>query len=279
MPSAECAGACILPAGRAIVRKDQAASAAIPHYRGRAAVLAAAVAFGVYGILSKFALNAGVEPLVLLFWRFGLAALLLLLLARIVKEPPLNRSSLPALAALGVLYAAMSLTYILTVKNAGVPYAVLLLYAYPAVVAAIERVHGAHLHVPRLIATAMALAGVALLVYAPHGSISAAGALIGLCSALAYGLYIYYGSATMREAPAIGGAAAIVTAAADLRHGASRCAAGRRYAKDRARKSGAARDAGTADRRGLGCDRAGRAVAPRSIPRRTARRNRRDAVA
>ena len=177
-------------------------------------MLAAAVAFGIYGILSKFALNAGVEPLALLFWRFGLAGLLLVLLARIVKEPPLNRRSLPALAALGVLYAAMSLTYILTVKNAGVPYAVLLLYAYPAVVAATERLHGAHLHVPRLIATAMALAGVALLVYAPHGSISAAGALIGLCSALAYGLYIYYGSATMREAPAIGGAAAIMTAAA-----------------------------------------------------------------
>src|SRR5689334_12775389 len=43
---------------------------------GGAAVLAAAVAFGVYGILSKFALNAGLEPLMLLFWRFALAALL-----------------------------------------------------------------------------------------------------------------------------------------------------------------------------------------------------------
>jgi drug/metabolite transporter (DMT)-like permease len=181
---------------------------------GRAAVLAAAVAFGIYGILSKFALNAGVEPLVLLFWRFGLAALILLGLARAVKEPPVQKTSLPALAALGVLYAAMSLTYILTVKNAGVPYAVLLLYAYPAVVAAVERLHGTHLHLPRVVATAMALAGVALLVYAPHGSISAAGALIGLCSALAYGLYIYYGSGTMRNAPAIGGAAAIMASAA-----------------------------------------------------------------
>jgi drug/metabolite transporter (DMT)-like permease len=181
---------------------------------GGAAVLAAAVTFGIYGILSKFALNAGVEPLMLLFWRFALAALLLIFLARIVKEPQLHRTSLPALAALGVLYAAMSLTYILTVKNAGVPYAVLLLYAYPAVVAAIERLHGTHLHVPRMIATAMALAGVALLVYAPHGTISAAAALIGLCSALSYGLYIYYGSGAMRRAPAIGGAAAIMAAAA-----------------------------------------------------------------
>lgn len=185
-----------------------------PFDGGRAAVLAAAVAFGVYGILSKFALNAGIEPLTLLFWRFGLAALLLAVLARAVKEPHLKRTSLPALGALGVLYAAMSLTYLLTVKNIGVPYAVLLLYAYPAVVAAVERLHGTQLHLPRVIATAMALAGVALLVYAPHGSISAAGAFIGLASALAYGLYIYYGSGTMRSAPAIGGAAAIMASAA-----------------------------------------------------------------
>lgn len=181
---------------------------------GRAAVLGAAVAFGVYGILSKFALNAGVTPLTLLFWRFGLAALVLVLLARAVKEPPLRKASVPALAALGIAYAAMSLTYLFTVKNAGVPYAVLLLYAYPAVVAVVERLHGAKLHTPRIVATALALAGVALLVYAPHGSISAGNAVIGLSSALAYGLYIYYGSGTMRSAPAIGGAAAIMSAAA-----------------------------------------------------------------
>lgn len=183
---------------------------------GRAAVLGAAVAFGVYGILSAFALNRGVAPYALLFWRFFLAAAALWTLAAVTRERMPDPRSLRAFAVLGAAYAAMSVAYLLTVKSAGVPYAVLLLYAYPAVVAGFERLHGRKLHGRRIAATLLALSGVGLLVYAPAGTLTVAGAAIGLSAALTYGAYIYYGSAVMRAAPPLSSAAAIMSAAAVL---------------------------------------------------------------
>lgn len=181
--------------------------------RGAAAVLLSAVAFGTYGVLGKSALDAGFAPFALLFWRFALAALVLWFIARVIKEPPLPAGVAIPLAALGVAYATMSATYLHTVQYAGVSYAVLLFYAYPAVVALIERIHGKPLRIARVAAVLFALGGVALLVYGPRAAISPANVLVGASSAVAYGAYIFYGSDALRALPVMRATALILGSA------------------------------------------------------------------
>ena len=171
--------------------------------RGAIAVLGSAITFGTYGVLGKWALAAGVEPFALLFWRFAAAAVILWLLAGLIKEQALPPRMLPALAGLGVAYAAMSWAYLHTMQTAGVSYAVLLFYAYPVVVAVIERLHGRPLRFVRVAAIVLAMTGVVLLVHAPATPIAPLTLFIGICAALAYGVYIFYGSGTLRGVPAM----------------------------------------------------------------------------
>lgn len=181
--------------------------------RGTAAVLASALAFGTYGVLGKSALDAGLAPFALLVGRFALASLVLWFVARLMKEPALPPRVALVLAGLGVAYAAMSAAYLHTVQHAGVSYAVLLFYAYPAVVAIIERLHGRPLRLARTAAVVLALGGVALLVYGPRSAISPLNVLVGVSSALAYGVYIFYGSSALRDLPVMRSTALILASA------------------------------------------------------------------
>ena len=185
-----------------------------PFDSGTLCVLGSAIAFGTAGVLGKAALNAGFAPFTLLFWRFALAALVLWAIAGALKEAALPRGIAITLAALGFTYAIMSGAYLHTVQHVGVSYAVLLLYAYPAVVALIERVYRRPLRIARVVAIVLALGGVTLLVHGPHASITPANLLTGIGAALAYGFYIFYGSDVLRSVPIMRATSVIMASAA-----------------------------------------------------------------
>lgn len=182
--------------------------------RGTLCVLGSAIAFGTAGVLAKSALNAGFAPLTLLFWRFALAAFILWLLARCLKEAPLPRRVTLTLAALGFTYALMSAAYVHTVQYVGVSYAVLLFYAYPAVVALFERLYRRPLRVARIGAILLALGGVVLLVHGPRVAIALTDLGIGVASAIVYGIYIFYGSDALRALPVMRASSVILASAA-----------------------------------------------------------------
>ena len=153
-------------------------------------------------------------PSILLLWRFAIAAVALWLLASILGERAMPRRALPTLCALGIACALMSAAYLHVVQRAGVSYAVLLLYTYPIVVAGLERLYRRPLTLARIAALGLASLGVAMLVHAPPGAVTAQIVLVGAFAAVMYGLYIFFGSDALRPLPRLRSAAVITACSA-----------------------------------------------------------------
>lgn len=133
----------------------------------------------------------------ILFWRFGIAAAVLWIACAVLRKPPLPHKRALPLLALGVAYLGMSTAYLVTIGRAGASYAVLLLYAYPAVVALFEHLLGNRLTRVRALSVATALTGIVLLVHSPHGTLDTISIAIGLSSAVIYALYLVGSSRAM----------------------------------------------------------------------------------
>ncbi|HET6637580.1 MAG TPA: DMT family transporter [Gemmatimonadota bacterium] len=180
--------------------------------RGTAAILVSAASYGFLSILGKLAFAAGVDVLPLAAWRFliGAAVVWILLAARRRPLPPLRRW--PGLAALGLLYAIDSLSYLAALQWVPASTAVLLFYVYPVVVVLLAALFlGEHLTRRKLTATALALTGCALTV----GSGISGGRPLGLAlvvfAMLALSTYIVASRPIMASLPAHGSAAVTLT--------------------------------------------------------------------
>src|SRR5437868_6201588 len=98
--------------------------------------------FGSYGLLSKAALASGMKAPTILFWRFFVGAIGLWIACALLRRAAIPRDKIPRVALLGLAYLGMSTAYLTTIARVGASYAVLLLYAYPAIVALIEHLLG-----------------------------------------------------------------------------------------------------------------------------------------
>lgn len=95
-------------------------------------VLISAVAFGAMPILANLAYADGATPLTLLFVRFSSAALLMLALMAVRREPIPRGKVLLGLIALGGLgYVGQSMAYFTALTFASAGLVALLLYLYP----------------------------------------------------------------------------------------------------------------------------------------------------
>ena len=157
--------------------------------------LTSAASFGVMPVLTKVAYDDGAEPIGVLATRFALAAALLLVLARIRREPLPRGRTLATLAGLGALgYVGMSLCYFFALERISAGLTVLLLYFYPALVVVLGAV--VLRDRPRPVAlgcVAVATVGTALTI-GPVGRGQGVGVLLGLGSALVYATYILVSS-------------------------------------------------------------------------------------
>lgn len=157
--------------------------------------LTSATCFGVMPVLAKVAYDDGAEPVGVLAVRFALAAVLLLALARVRREPLPRGRTAATLVGLGAVgYVGMSLCYFFALERISAGLTALLLYFYPALVVVLgalilrRRPRGAV-----VACVAVATIGTVLTIGPVQGG-QAFGVVLGLGSALVYAAYIVISS-------------------------------------------------------------------------------------
>lgn len=158
-------------------------------------ILLSASAFGALAIFARVAYAAGVDVMTLLFLRFGLAALVFLALA-VVRRHALPRGrQLAVVVAMGALgYAGQSFCYFSALRYISPGLVALVLYSYPAIVTVLATVFlRERLHASKIIALALALAGLAITI-GPVGDVNLTGIGLAVGAALIYSVYILVGT-------------------------------------------------------------------------------------
>jgi drug/metabolite transporter (DMT)-like permease len=170
--------------------------------RGLALIVVSTVAYGTLPILVKIAYGAGVAPLPLLAWRYGIAAALIALLER-GPRPPLRTRVV--LWALGSLFVCNSIAFFRALETVPASIVSLVLYTYPVIVTLLAAALGLErLRAGRLVAALAAFAGCALTAggAAAGQAPSRAGVAWALLAALLYASYIVLSSRLGAGVPA-----------------------------------------------------------------------------
>ena len=187
-------------------------------------VLTSACCFGSIGVLSTLAINGGARLIDVLFWRYAIAGVLLVLVSGGIAAVALPRRRALELSLLaGGGQAAVAFTTLSALKYIPVASLVFLFYTYPTWVAVISAARGEErLTTPRVLALVMSLAGIGLMVGLPgSGGMHPAGVALALGGALLYAMYIpminHFGSGlppAVTSTYAAGGAALVFLIAA-----------------------------------------------------------------
>ena len=170
---------------------------------GYAFIALAALLWGTLGPAARFALQAGIEPLELSFWRALLGGALFGAHALARRRVRIARRDLPPVIAFALLGVALFyLSYFRAVRAGGAALAAILLYTAPAWVALASALWlGERMTARKLAALALTLGGVALVAMGSGGDsgrdaavqVSAAALTWGLVAGLAYAAYYLFG--------------------------------------------------------------------------------------
>lgn len=153
----------------------------------------AAVSYGTNPLGALFLYEDGLRPTSVLFYRFAFGAIILAAIM-IAKHRPfaINKYEAKVLAALGLLFAASSLTYYYSFMYMAAGLASTILFFYPVMVAVIMALFfKERLTLGTLLSIGLALGGI-LLLYQGDGNttLSLTGMILVVISALTYALYI-----------------------------------------------------------------------------------------
>lgn len=154
--------------------------------------IGAAVCYGTNPIGARL-YEEGMTPSNVLFWRFGLAWVIIAAVMLLRKEQlKVCRSEFATLSILGLLFLASSFTLYASFQLMDVGVASTLLFVYPVLTAAIMAVFFKEkLTWATTLSIILSFFGVMLLYWTPDGGrLSAAGVVLVLISALTYALYI-----------------------------------------------------------------------------------------
>lgn len=161
---------------------------------GRATLLVAlsACGFASIPIFVILATRSGAPLVDVLVGRYGLAAVLLGVVAWSTGTRRLQREGLRILIVIGIIQALIAYTSLIALQY--IPAATLsfLFYTYPAWVAIIARVrHSEPLTRSRMIALGLSLLGLAVTIGSPSaGAVNSLGVVLALVSALIYAVYV-----------------------------------------------------------------------------------------
>jgi DME family drug/metabolite transporter len=160
-------------------------------------IVLAATLWGMLGPVSRFALDEGVHPLELAFWRAALATLLYGVHAAALRRVRVEPRDLPAVLAFGLVGIALFFaSYMQAVRLGGASLAAVLLYTAPVWVALLAWLAGWEtLSARKGLALALTLVGVAGLARAAGGEVRVgAGAVLwGLVAGVAYATHYIFG--------------------------------------------------------------------------------------
>jgi drug/metabolite transporter (DMT)-like permease len=195
-----------------------------PYALGVLLCLGAGIAFAIQPVLGQLALDRGAAIAPLLGWRYAIAAVILVALARrrLVAMP--WRIAGTAFGLGVVLYTADSALFYAALGRTSAPFATLLHYAYLLGVIGVAALLGRErLGARRAAALGAVLVGVAL-VGGGAGSPDPLGIVLALASASVYAAYILFSDRMLRGVDPVAFAALLVTGAAGafLVFGASR---------------------------------------------------------
>jgi drug/metabolite transporter (DMT)-like permease len=158
-----------------------------------------AAAFGTLAIFGRFLYADGMDTFTMLFLRFGLAGLLMLIILLIRREKLPRGKILLQLIGMGALgYVGQSFSYLTAIRFASAGLVALLLYLYPTFVFILsvfvfrERVTWI-----KIAAIILALIGTALTVDPAGGQ--SFGILLAIAAALIYSVYIIVGTNVMKH--------------------------------------------------------------------------------
>jgi len=154
--------------------------------------IGAAVCYGTNPLGARL-YEEGMAPSTVLFWRFGLAWLIIAAVMLFRNEKlGVTKKEFAILSALGLLFLASSFTLYASFQLMAVGVASTLLFVYPVLTAAIMTIFFKEkLTWATVSAIVLSFVGVMLLYWTPDGgSLSALGVVLVLLSALTYAIYI-----------------------------------------------------------------------------------------
>jgi drug/metabolite transporter (DMT)-like permease len=162
-----------------------------------------AASFGTLAIFSKFLYEDGLDIFTILFLRFGIAALLMLVILLVRREKFPRGKILLQLIGMGALgYVGQSFSYLTAIKYASAGLVALLLYLYPTFVFILSViVFREKVTWIKVIAILLALIGTALTVDPAGGQLP--GILLAIAAALIYSIYIIVGTNVMKHVSAV----------------------------------------------------------------------------
>lgn len=149
--------------------------------------------FGSLSTLTLFTTRSGLPLVSAMFWRYGLAvAILLLVLRGGVVEHLASSRAWKLMAIGGICQATITYLSLRALDYLPVGPLAFLFYTYPAWVALISAITGRErLTLSRLLALCVAMAGIAVMVGTPAaGSLNVIGVTMALGTALLYALYL-----------------------------------------------------------------------------------------
>lgn len=204
--------------GRAGARTDAGAA-------GAGLIILAATCFGTLGPISRFAADAGVEPLGLVAWRSGIGTLCMVVFVALTRRSlaSLRVASIPArqrrfLLGAAAANALLNTAIFIAFGRVSIALALLVFYLYPAFVAIASMIwFGDRPSAGRWAALGISLLGMVLVVAsgAELNRLDLLGLLLALCAAVAQAFYVLaarhgFGSVGGAEAGALTTAAATV---------------------------------------------------------------------
>ena len=155
--------------------------------------------FGLIALFTRMAYAGGTSTATLLFLRFLIGALFLLLLMAVKKAPMPTKKEILSYLLLGAIpYFGQSFCYFTALKHASSGVVVLLLYTYPAMVMLGSAVFFKEKITPvKILCLVLALGG-AFLIISSEFQTSLTGILLSVLCAVIYSLYILLSSRIVR---------------------------------------------------------------------------------
>jgi len=168
-----------------------------------------AVCFGTNAILARFAYAAGTNPLTFLFFRFTIAAFVLILVMTFRRMAWPKNKLLLILLFWGGLSTGIAFAFHTALIFAPVSTVIVIAYMYPALVTIISTLQFKQpMTSNKVIALCMTLAGIVLAVGFEIGG-QFIGILLSLLTAISFACYLAYGASFFNRAGAIPVAATI----------------------------------------------------------------------
>lgn len=178
-------------------------------------ILVSAMSFGSMAIFGKYAYREGMDPISVLFFRFSIASVIMIIIMLIRGKKIPSGRNLGILIFMGLLgYTGQSYSYFTALSLIPAGLVAMLLYLYPVFVTALSFVFLKETVTPmKIIALFLAIGGAGLVVDVQTGG-ALSGVFWGTMAAVIYSIYILAGTTVMKEEDSFASSTVIIAAAA-----------------------------------------------------------------